>query len=452
MERNTETMKEKPKDVLTEKGYPVQTATPKRNAAVSDCFRKYLESRGVYHHSARELVMRSNKEEALCIFQTKSGDTAEKLKDLLEKAGISCFSCKFKGNEESEKYGVIFGNKDEAEAVEIREKFLVMQKVKFQTERRVLEAFSKVKKLDIVPNLSYAEILAMRERAHHNGIMFHIQPESDHSFSLYTRSEDHKKVQVLLSGIQMERQGTGKNIYEHENITHKRLSDAWNMSFANPQKTFDMENVDGNKHLRIGPNGFYYEDAGKKLGDVFVSKESAEYERKMVEHIKMMKGTRLVFDEQTKRRMENVVEEPKNIQESLTDRKKKEAYSMLRRSIDLYRTKEEERTRDRPSYDERVQFDAEHEIRLNYEFMLIHGSFAEKNMAEQYIRGAIPKEDMEIYTHEDISDIRCSIDWRMPYAVPAYLDKNNDKILDDFQEEMHHDIQIQKPMNGYEKG
>lgn len=450
-----------PKGDITEIAHSMESAV-QIAGAVTDAFTQYLESRTYVDPNASYLADYINEGGSLR-FMTVAQKDFYKLKDLLNKEGVHSVGFKALQDTGEKTLGVIYPRQEEHRALKAREIYLASQKEIFQVNKDVVQEFSGSKELKEYENLSFSEMVALKTRAMYNGLMFASEKNDiTGTYSVFCREEDVNKMDLLWSGVQQEKTGSGKTIYEEQDFSRKEKETLINSVLVNSQTPVLVGNGNGTQALYINKDGLYYEDRrGEHATRKEVSrKEDKLFEKTLCDCVDRIKRPRCIKGERAELLSRDMAERKemsgftldsalkqfgykslkdvrhiKMKKEQLKDEHAAEAFYVLQRSVDLYRTQQEGASRLHATETDQRIFNTEHQARMDFEFCMNYGG-SNSTMAQQYIDGDLSMELVQQFSKEHVSDIRKNVVWREPYDMPEYIDRNNDNILDDAQPEV----------------
>lgn len=446
----------------------------------AEAFSYFLSTRSSYDNSARILYSHVKNGGNLRCMEL-DGKIPPELSRLMESSGLTNVKACVRKDGHNH-YIVLYRGSQEELAKHIRETYLVANRKIFHCRPETLKSFSPSRDLAEYRDLSYAEMRSLQERAVKNGIMFTAGRSRDGSYTAAFRREDHEMSDVLMAGIRQEKEGSGKNLFAYIDASRKEKEDAVNRIVGAKGKKLILGDPSGKVTLYTDKDGIYVERAGKGQGYRFIgrhqstferdvcrlvdqmrdptildSKEAAEYGERIKENT--LDGKQTVMDTREalskfgyqsikKLDKETLKERMEKHPEYLRDREMTEAYYKLQRTVDLFHTSQEGVSKDYPKETEKKVFDAEHQVRMEYEFCLNHGDAKVRQAAGQYISGEISMDQAGKFAKDMASDIRKNMDWREPFDIPDYLDINSDNILDDFQKEEFLDYEFRDPAEG----
>ena len=450
-----------PKGDITEIAHGIEN-TVHLASAITDAFTQYLESRSFVDPNSSYLANYLNKGGSLR-FMTVAQEDFYNFREILGKEGVHSVGFKALQDTGEKTLGVVYPREEEQRVLKVREMYLASQKEIFQVQKDVVQAFSGNRELKEYENLSFAEMTSLKTRAIYNGLMF-ASDKNDitGTYSVFCREEDGKKMDLLWSGVQQERNGVGKVIYEDQNFSRAEKENLIKSALANSQTPVLIGNGNGTQALYINGNGLYYED---RRGENAVRKEVSRKEDKLFEKtlcdcVDGIKKPRCIKGERAELLAGDMAERKERLgvnlndalkqfgyknlkdvrtvkmeKEQLKDEHAKEAFYVLQRSVDLYRTQQEGASRLHATETDQRIFNTEHQARMDFELCMNYGG-SNSTMAQQYIDGDLSMELVQQFSKERVSDIRKNVVWREPYDMPEYIDRNNDNILDDAQPEV----------------
>lgn len=452
-------------------------------SATAEAVLRFLESRSFANREAKILADTVRKGGQLgCM--TMDPVYLKDFKHMLQDEGIASVGIKFEQENGETRNGLIFRKEDQQRVEELREKFLASRHLLFNISKDNLTALAKDRELHEYSGLTYAEMCNMKERLGQNQVMFAAKKNDMNDYSIYVRKEDKDMADLMRSGVKQEKEGTGKKIYEQMDHEREKRQNAINQIMADKDTSFLVGNYKNSKTLYVDKEGLWYEQEGTFAKRKFVSRNSEEFEKELcdcmdrirdpqitrkefnvlearlfkqnftdpdkndvLEMEKAMKlyGFRNRKDLEKATELKSPDEKMKDLgRQSEKDRKEFEAaYSRVRAAIDLAHT-EKDKGHIFVSEAEREAFNAEQEIRKQYEYCVIRGYEGKGSMAEQYKEESMDKDKMEKAVehiqeekHFTVDDMRRNVVWREKYEMPDYVDKDKDGVFDEFDQDVH---------------
>lgn len=440
-------------------------------AATITAFSKYLESRSRVDSGSALLanyIKQGGQLRCMTIDRTAAKDMAK----LLEKENVTFSTCKVQQGDHT-KMAILYGASEEQKVQGARETYLAANHKIFQVEKDTLRKFTG-KEFEAKSGLPYDEMVHLKDRAIKNKLMFSAEKEEKNgTYTVSYRKEDANRMNVLYAGVCHEKNGIGAKIYAQEGFDRANRERVLNRVLVDKENNHLVGNGNGSQVMYITNEGIYYANHNasktKEPYQEFVKAGSDQYERKLCEYMDRIKNPKCItgsradaLGEELKENIlrekaegekvlsmqaalekfhikgmkeltqENINKELQKNPELIKERAGSEAYYMLQRATDLYRTKQEGMNRPNVTQMEKDLYAAENDCRIQYEFCINNGEAELKNAAEQYTSGDISVDEITSFTKEHPIDIRGSIVWKEPYTLPDYVDMDHDGIIDDF--------------------